>query len=49
MTVRRVPMRNKVALNSFLPNKQRGIPMTMRIMPHNQEKVFIQAQRALRE
>lgn len=49
MVTIRVPTKNKVTLKSFLPSRQRGIPMRMSTAPHNQEYFCIQVQRALRE
>jgi len=49
VVVKRVPIRNKVTLKSFLPRRQRGIPMRISTAPHNQEYFCIQVQRALRE
>ena len=49
VVVSRVPMRNKVALNIFLPKKQRGNPITIRTAPQSQEYFCMNYQRALSE
>jgi hypothetical protein len=49
VTVTRVPTQKRVTLNIFSPKRQRGMPITMKMIPHNQEYSSRKAQRALRE